>query len=220
MCWTFSFKERKNKKKYQCNQCGLEFNKGQALSYHFRLTHQQEVCDISSTKLQKKCDHKIVDEKKEEPQFRCKECGAIFDRAYALTTHFKVEHGPKLICDICGCPCVNDNVLQSHYKRHEPKEFSCNSCNSDYDNATDFNNHLKTHNTDLLYACSKCDAAFASTTALSSHLRYVHARPRNAKQSKTSNLAKRVKRWEWLTCGFYLNNGTNFTYVITLKSLC
>lgn len=115
-------------------------------------------------------------------------CGLRFDKAQTLSHHFRTCHEPpKLICNICGCPCAHDSALLAHYKKHEPKQFSCDVCNSGYDNAVDLNNHKKTHNTNLLYACNKCDAEFASTAAVSAHLRNVHAKPRSEQNVKNLN---------------------------------
>lgn len=108
--------------------------------------------------------------------FKCKACGCPFEKAQALSLHFKTLHqSPKLLCFICGCPCASESALMSHYKKHEPKAFSCDVCNAEYDNAVALNNHIKTHGTALLYACNKCDAEFSSTSQVSLHLRSFHA---------------------------------------------
>lgn len=138
-------------------------------------------CEFKSHSPATLTTHSLLHKNKHtKDEYVCKVCGEQFERAQTLSHHFKTSHQrPKLICNICGCPCVNESALLAHYKKHEPKAFSCDVCNAEYDNAVSLNNHIKTHATTLLYACNKCDASFSSTSEVSIHLRYVHAKPRD-----------------------------------------
>lgn len=132
-------------------------------------------CTFKYYTLEDLTEHLAMHEVPAKPEHVCKVCGETFERAQALSLHFKLAHPPPhLICNICECPCVSEAALLMHLKKHEPKAFSCETCGAEYDNAVSLNNHMKTHVTTLLFACSKCDAGFSSTSEISVHLRTVH----------------------------------------------
>ncbi|XP_030566990.1 zinc finger protein 850 [Drosophila novamexicana] len=133
-----------NLRYYVCRKCGVSFDNASLLQQHEQVMgHERKPLDLA--------DESSV-------EFRCQECGCLFDRYFSMVNHENQVH------------------------RHRKEEFKCRDCGSTFKFQIAYNQHIKKHlnskknlNAELLkqFACSfdRCEKRFACRYQLLAHER-------------------------------------------------
>lgn len=105
---------------YNCVVCGLQFDKAQSLSHHFRTTHE-----IS--------------------KFVCNICNCVCSHEWALLQHLKIHEPKKFSCDSCNATYDSAVKLINHKKTHATTLlYACNKCDASFETTSEVSHHLRT----------------------------------------------------------------------------
>lgn len=105
---------------YNCVVCGLQFDKAQSLSHHFRTTHEisKYVCNI---------------------------CNCACSHEWALLQHLKIHEPKKFSCDSCNAIYDSAVKLINHKKTHSTTLlYACNKCDASFETTSEVSHHLRT----------------------------------------------------------------------------
>ena len=154
--WQYNIQNRYKKTEVinaVCPTCGKVCRHKYALENHLK-THKEIIFKASCPECGKgfredneEYQNHLAYHRGEEP-YKCQECGKSFTTKKILRTHHKTKHGPqrasKHICQECGRDCETRMRLF---------------------------NHTLSHTGEKPYKCTACDAAYASASALTYHIR-------------------------------------------------
>uniref|UniRef100_A0A182N7W6 alpha-1,3-mannosyl-glycoprotein 2-beta-N-acetylglucosaminyltransferase n=1 Tax=Anopheles dirus TaxID=7168 RepID=A0A182N7W6_9DIPT len=169
-------KETKEKEEFKCEVCDKVFEKRYILNKHMK---------------------KHITER----DFECTVCGKEFKNIGSLRKHmYRHESNDKVnVCDICGKVSPNSTALRSHiqFVHTMQKTFECPIChkafkraftlqitfkiqNLKFKNAGSLRKHIYRHeSSDRPNICDICGKVSPTSTALKSHIQFVHMMQRS-----------------------------------------
>ncbi|MEE6512925.1 hypothetical protein FKM82_020274 [Ascaphus truei] len=132
--------------KYECSECGKNFNDESACIIHQR-THATERL------------------------YKCTECQKCFTSNSALVKHQTTHEGVKLFpCSECEKHFSCKPFLFRHQRIHRAeKQFSCSKCGKCFSNNSQLVKHQKSHTGERPFACSECWKSFSRKSYLVKH---------------------------------------------------
>ncbi|XP_044142763.1 zinc finger protein 773-like [Bufo gargarizans] len=139
---------QKGGKKFQCDECGRQFNKHSGLFSHTR-THTGE------------------------KPFPCSDCGKCFKLKSDLVKHQRIHTGERpYSCSVCGkCFTIRSNLV-THERIHTgEKPYSCPQCGKCFARSTVLVKHQQTHTGEKPHPCSVCGRCFTDRSNLVKHQR-------------------------------------------------
>jgi len=106
-------------------------------------------------------------------------CNRFFVEKTKFSEHMRTHTGFKNVpCSEEGCDSTftNKSQMRSHIKRHHEKQFKCDKCAEEgidrcYTTAFNLREHLKVTHDKQDYTCPKCNRAYKSQKACSTHIR-------------------------------------------------
>ncbi|KAK7493828.1 hypothetical protein BaRGS_00014969 [Batillaria attramentaria] len=156
-------KERNEKSKVMCFECGKEFLHKSSLDSHTRLKHKKDArtCRVCG----KECYgpaglsihmHKVH---KDEKPVDCDLCDQKFSSSADRDRHLTLDHGKKHgMCHICGKYFKFSGALRSHILAHSGiRRFVCEHCGKGFLRSNTLRDHKK-----LVHFCQGCQKEFAS----------------------------------------------------------
>ncbi|XP_065099762.1 uncharacterized protein [Paramisgurnus dabryanus] len=141
-------KKRKKKKKFDCQQCGKNFDFLSQLQIHMR-RHSGE------------------------KPFHCSECGKYLSSKQYLDTHQRIHTGEKPYhCSVCGKSFSRHDSLVRHQRTHTgEKPYKCSQCEKTFALLCSLKTHKKVHTGEKPHHCSVCGKSFRRHYSLVSHQR-------------------------------------------------
>jgi len=137
---------------FECEQCGLRFDRKSQLGYHIERNHEKVVnhtCDICNKGFYKSSDYKNH-----------------------LNSHSGVK---KYSCEECGKGFSHVSNLNRHKRIHtNEKPYVCQDCGKRFNQTSTLNNHAKIHSANVFGQCPECPKKFKTGRVLLKHLRIAH----------------------------------------------
>ncbi|XP_075425386.1 uncharacterized protein LOC142465261 isoform X2 [Ascaphus truei] len=162
--------------KYECSECGNNFNTKSAYTIHQR-THNTErlykccecqKCFTSNSALVK---HQRIH--RAEIQFSCSICGKCFSKNSQLVRHQKSHTGEKsFVCSKCGKCYFTKSHLVAHQRIHTgERPFVCSECGQCFSYSSTLVTHQAIHTGVKAFVCSECGKCFSQSSSLVQHRR-------------------------------------------------
>lgn len=140
-------------KRFKCEECGMEFERKQALNDHMERFHSSET-------------------------FACDQCKKVFSTQQFLQLHQEV-HKINFVCEAHGCNkgFSQRAAYEKHKKTHEEQNVVCNVCGKMFVSVLRLNSYLQYHRTDRSFICHICHKGFNTKDILTKHER-IHMKTR------------------------------------------
>ncbi|KAK2165364.1 hypothetical protein LSH36_51g01009 [Paralvinella palmiformis] len=164
------------KKKFQCNKCGREFVRADALESHLE---QHEKCALLSCHV---CNQKFarVSEMTRHMRdhtaefFRCQHCESEFQSSKDYKQHMDSVHKEvrAFSCTYSGCQyrAARLSNLEKHMAIHaDMKRYHCNRCGKSFAQPNGLRSHQKSCLQERGYLCDICGAKFNYLQSMKSH---------------------------------------------------
>ena len=149
-------RKKKPKRAHECEKCGRQFGKPEALRKHMKMHDSLPV------------------------MFPCRICAQKFARPTELTQHMRVHTGEVFTCKECDLTFKDPRLFKKHTLQYhkDGKPFSCTypSCSFKASRPSKVEKHAVIHSSFKTYGCPKCGKCFAQPNGLSSHLKSCYQR--------------------------------------------
>ena len=187
-------------KKFQCDQCPLNFASKNGFEYHVASKHEKKEhsctqCDrIYKTKIGLK-DHVLRFHEK-RLDFKCEYCGKEFPSLAEVNRHVRlIHHGIKVKCDLCDKEISNSLRLWKHkvFHHNETKDaWICKKCPrkrwSAFQTQAIYDKHMKeVHEGIKPNKCNICSRMFSTMKTLNLHISKIH----EASEENQHHMAKK-----------------------------
>ena len=142
-------------KKYECQECNINFTTQQTLTRHIQRIHEG-----------------IPDDKK----YACEQCGELYATAFQLKMHIKIKHDKvyDYKCERCNKSFGRKSHLALHIQTiHEKIKETCPYCGKSYDK-NGLRRHIKDHEGQRNHTCHICSNSFKRGAHLRNHLQTIH----------------------------------------------
>ena len=142
-------------KKYECQECNINFTTQQTLTRHIQRIHEG-----------------IPDDKK----YACEQCGELYATAFQLKMHIKIIHDKvyDYKCERCNKSFGRKSHLALHIQTiHEKIKETCPYCGKSYDK-NGLRRHIKDHEGQRNHTCHICSNSFKRGAHLRNHLQTIH----------------------------------------------
>jgi hypothetical protein len=91
---------------------------------------------------------------KQEPSFRCEECGEIFIKMMDRRNHIKLYHPKQISCEFCDVTFHESWQYETHLESHsKTKEKKCNVCGKEFILEWRFRQHMNVHENPNIKNC-------------------------------------------------------------------
>ncbi|XP_050527505.1 zinc finger protein 624-like isoform X2 [Daktulosphaira vitifoliae] len=160
------YKHHKNKEKFCCNTCNLQFINGFGLRKHIRQHHKELLVKKKPEDIQKE-------------RQKCTICDLWLSSHLALQVHIKthlpIEERMK-ICPKCNKVFINARRFKMHVETHGSCPIKCPECPRSFPTQEHLNNHSTYHKLSDPVCCDICHQFFKTKTTLKSHIARIHQR--------------------------------------------
>ncbi|KAJ6637333.1 Zinc finger protein [Pseudolycoriella hygida] len=160
---------------FKCNICEKSFHSKSNRRYHFycdKTIAKPFSCSKCPKTFAAKNHLKYHENRHNNIQHNCKECGRKFLSRVSLQKHLKVHTNDfKFICDHCDRKFYHKSDLILHMYTHKklPLPFQCDSCDKAFSAKFKLNQHIEAHK-DKAHSCQLCGKHFSRNSTLSIHM--------------------------------------------------
>ncbi|XP_030372986.1 zinc finger protein 664 [Scaptodrosophila lebanonensis] len=153
---------------YMCRSCGTSFETPTELQQH-------QIMENHS---------RPAGDKQDAVDFRCQQCGRVFERLFCLCRHEREVHlneADYFKCDNCDEVFKYKQIYEKHLKKHlgiaeKPTlRFTCATCNKSFSRRFQLTTHERLHTGEKPHKCDECGRLFAHRGNLVLHKRNLHA---------------------------------------------
>ena len=167
---------------YICDQCDFRTKTPQSLKVH-SLYHEApkyicELCQYTSCSSANFSSHKKT--KHGTTQYKCDQCGEIFQYLRHLFRHQDNHQALKFDCKICGKQFTRKDKLREHgHEVHDKievkartKSISCTECGKTFTQSKHLSRHKASAHGGPVFNCSHCKKSFSRRDKMKTHMNY------------------------------------------------
>ncbi|XP_075425376.1 uncharacterized protein LOC142465257 [Ascaphus truei] len=162
--------------KYECSECGNNFNNKSDYTIHQRTHNTGRLCKCSECQKCFTSNSALVKHQRihyAAIQFSCSKCGKCFSKNSQLVRHQKSHPGEKsFICSECGKCFSRSSILVQHQTIHTgEKPFVCSQCGKMFSFKPNLVQHRRIHTGEKPFVCAQCGKCFSQNSSLVQHQR-------------------------------------------------
>ncbi|XP_053674243.1 zinc finger protein 721-like [Anopheles nili] len=163
----------------KCQLCAKKFRSRVKLVEHKDMHQNPERfrCGVCQEVHQNLEEH--MQNKHQEWEFACEECGKRFPFKNRLTAHMAKVHMKKdIICEECNKPFTKFSI-EKHKKTVHGAMFVCENCPKTFKTRVSLERHMEAHNGEqpgsATVSCTLCNSVLKDEYNLKAHMKRIHA---------------------------------------------
>uniref|UniRef100_A0A8C8RVX6 Uncharacterized protein n=1 Tax=Pelusios castaneus TaxID=367368 RepID=A0A8C8RVX6_9SAUR len=169
-------RNHKEKKSYECLECGKSFSRRSDLISHGPMHTGERPYKCSDCGKSYKHSSNLITHRRlhmGERPYKCLHCDKSFTCSSNLISHQRLHTGERPYkCLDCGKSFSQRSALINHGRIHTgERPYKCLDCGKSYKHSSNLNNHRKLHMGERPYKCLDCGKSFVRRSGLIIHER-------------------------------------------------